>query len=164
MLCRRLVGLRRANVRCVSAAAPKDDVTSLKALVEEQKAHIQELSEMLAKAKAQKPRFIDDEDANDVMKQRLQQLMAIIGACSFLMLFYLSRQNKALVNGLDTMASNVKTKMETLKNEVKELENCWAVEMQKKEEQLQQMHQQSTEQTRSIDRLTTAIRSFDKSA
>eukprot|EP01064_Diplonema_japonicum_P029376 TRINITY_DN4733_c0_g1_i1.p1 TRINITY_DN4733_c0_g1~~TRINITY_DN4733_c0_g1_i1.p1 ORF type:complete len:165 (+),score=66.04 TRINITY_DN4733_c0_g1_i1:36-530(+) len=161
MMSRRLVGLRRVGVRCATTAAPKEDVASLKQLVGEQKAHIEELSEMLANAKAAKPRFIDDEDANDVMKQRLQQLMVVVGACSFLMLFYLSRQNKALMTGLDTMAANVKTKMATLKEEVKELESCWALEMQKKEDQLQQMHQQSTEQTRSIDRLTTAIRSFD---
>ncbi|KAJ9439499.1 hypothetical protein DIPPA_33322 [Diplonema papillatum] len=161
----RLAAARRWNSAKAQDYSDVDSrsVEDLRTLVKQQKAHIQEITVELARTKAQRLN-LGDEEANDVMKQRLFQMAVVLAFCGFISLFYQYRQNRVLTSGLNQLAATVKEKMLTMKQEVKNLEAAWAVELAKKEEQLTLMHQQSTEQTRSIDRLTTAIRSLEKSS
>eukprot|EP01061_Rhynchopus_euleeides_P008400 TRINITY_DN1746_c0_g2_i1.p1 TRINITY_DN1746_c0_g2~~TRINITY_DN1746_c0_g2_i1.p1 ORF type:complete len:172 (+),score=41.85 TRINITY_DN1746_c0_g2_i1:69-584(+) len=166
-LASRRVLLRGAR-RCASSVSKDIDVESLgsaelRTLAKQQRAHIQLLSDELVKVNRNVAyrTSLGQEDIDEVMKQRLQQILAVLGVCTVLMIWYTSRQNRMLLTGLETVSSSVKGKMAALKDEVKELETAWAQEMERKEKQLQQMSQQSSEQTRSIDRLTIAIRSID---
>eukprot|EP01060_Flectonema_neradi_P009559 TRINITY_DN16805_c0_g1_i1.p1 TRINITY_DN16805_c0_g1~~TRINITY_DN16805_c0_g1_i1.p1 ORF type:complete len:167 (+),score=52.27 TRINITY_DN16805_c0_g1_i1:40-540(+) len=142
-----------------AAASEEPSLVRLKELNSSQKAVIAELQAELQKLKAKKLHFGEDE-ASEAMNQRMMQLLAVFAGCSLITLFYQRRSNKALQKGLTDISEQVKDKMTILRKDVKELEAAWNIEMGKKQEQLLQMHQQNNEQTRSIDRLNTAIKKY----
>ena len=159
------VGRRMATEGAVSSSSaatsesPDAPMLRLKELNASQKAVIAELQSELHTLKAKKLHFGEDE-ASEAMNQRLMQLLAVFAGCSLITLFYQRRNNKALERGLTDISEQVKDRMATLRKDVKELESAWGTEMAKKQEQLLQMHQQNNEQTRSIDRLNTAIKKY----
>eukprot|EP01065_Artemidia_motanka_P032519 TRINITY_DN39516_c0_g1_i1.p2 TRINITY_DN39516_c0_g1~~TRINITY_DN39516_c0_g1_i1.p2 ORF type:complete len:193 (+),score=72.08 TRINITY_DN39516_c0_g1_i1:58-579(+) len=97
---------------------------------------------------------------SDTMRNRMMQVCVALCIGMLVILYHQRKRNRVLSAGLEHVADDVQGKMTGLAAEVAELEKGWKESIALKEKQVQEMHQQSNEQTRSIDRLTTAIRSL----
>ena len=87
-------------------------------------------------------------------------LLGVTGGCLVAIDWHHNRKSHRIIRAAhDTIMKDVDSTLAEVQQTLSRMEVSWSADLKHKEEHIRQLHQQNVQQTRSIDRLTAALRS-----